>query len=63
MLGFLFPGSRVRRRLEVRASDADFAIGRGPLVEGPVRAVLLLLTGRTAAALPALSGPGVERLT
>lgn len=62
-LGFLFPGSRVRRRLEVRASDADFAIGRGPLVEGPVRAVLLLLTGRTAAALPALSGPGVERLT
>lgn len=62
-LGFLFTDFGVRRRLEVRATDADFAVGRGPLVEGPIRAVLLLLTGRTAAALPALSGPGVARLT
>lgn len=62
-LGFLFADLGRRRRLEVRASDADFAVGSGPLVEGPIRAVLLLLTGRTAAALPALSGPGVERLT
>lgn len=62
-LGFLFQGFGVRRGLEVRATDVDFAAGRGPLVEGPIREVLLLLTGRTAAALPALSGPGVERLT
>lgn len=62
-LGFLFEDSAVRRHLEIRATDADFAIGRGPLVEGPIRAVLLLLTGRTAAALPDLSGPGVGRLT
>jgi len=62
-LGFLFKDSSVRRQLEIRATDADFAIGTGPLIEGPTRAVLLLLTGRTAAALPGLSGPGLERLT
>lgn len=62
-LGFLFADFGPRRRLEVKATDADFAVGRGPLVVGPIRSVLLLLTGRTAAALPALSGPGVERLT
>jgi uncharacterized protein (TIGR03083 family) len=62
-LGFLFKDSAVRRQLEIRATDADFAIGTGPLVEGPIRAVLLLLTGRTAAALPGLRGSGLERLT
>ena len=62
-LGFLFADSAVRRRVAVRASDADFAVGTGPLVEGPIGAVLLLLTGRTAAAVPRLSGPGVESLT
>ena len=62
-LAFIFKDSTRRRRVEVRATDADFAVGKGPLVEGPICAVLLLLTGRTAAALPDLSGPGVERLT
>lgn len=62
-LSFLFTDSARRRHLEVRAIDADFSVGAGPLVEGPMRAVLLLLTGRTAAALPGLSGPGVDRLT
>lgn len=62
-LSFLFTDSARRRHLEIRAVDADFAVGAGPLVEGPMSAVLLLLTGRTAAALPGLSGPGVERLT
>ena len=62
-LSFLFTDSARRRHLEIRAIDADFAVGAGPLVEGPMRAVLLLLTGRTAAALPGLSGPGVDRLT
>ena len=61
-LGLLFPGLRVRRGVRVRATDADFGVGQGPLVEGPMQAVLLLLTGRTQAALPALRGPGVERL-
>lgn len=62
-LGFLFNDSARRRQVEVRATDADFAVGKGPLVEGPICAVLMLLTGRTAAVLPDLSGPGVERLT
>ena len=62
-LGFLFDDSARRRQVEVRATDAGFAVGKGPLVEGPICAILMLLTGRTAAALPDLSGPGVERLT
>ena len=62
-LGFLFKDSARRRHVEVRATDADFAVGTGPLVKGPICAVLMLLTGRSAAALPDLIGPGVERLT
>lgn len=62
-LGFLFTDAARRRHVEIRATDAEFAVGSGPLVEGPIRAVLLLLTGRTAAALPGLRGPGLERLT
>lgn len=62
-LGFLFADFARRRHIEIQATDADFAVGRGPLVEGPIRAVLLLLTGRTATALPDLSGAGVEQLT
>jgi uncharacterized protein (TIGR03083 family) len=62
-LSLLFPDAAPRRHLEIRASDADFTVGSGPLVQGPIRAVLLLLTGRTAAALPELGGPGLGRLT
>ena len=62
-LGFLFTDAARRRHIEIRATDTEFAVGSGPLVEGPIRAVLLLLTGRTAAALPGLGGPGLERLT
>jgi uncharacterized protein (TIGR03083 family) len=62
-LSLLFAEAARRRHLEIRAIDADFAVGSGPLVEGPIRAVLLLLTGRTASALPDLRGPGLKRLT
>lgn len=62
-LGFLFIDAARRRHVEIRATDAEFAVGSGPLVEGPISAVLLLLTGRTTAALPDLGGPGLERLT
>jgi uncharacterized protein (TIGR03083 family) len=62
-LSLLCAGAARRRHLEIRAIDADFAVGSGSLVQGPIRAVLLLLTGRTAAALPDLRGPGLERLT
>jgi uncharacterized protein (TIGR03083 family) len=56
---------RARSRLSglhLVAGDTDWAAGEGARVEGPVRALLLLLTGRTAAALPLLSGEGADRL-
>ncbi len=55
---------RARRRLrgyQLVATDADWQAGSGARVEGPIAALLLLLTGRPAA-LPELSGPGVAAL-
>ena len=55
----LFP-FRARRRLaglRFRATDGAWTAGDGVLVEGPIAAILLLLTGRDAA-LAQLSGPG-----
>ncbi|MGV0744787.1 maleylpyruvate isomerase family mycothiol-dependent enzyme [Mycolicibacterium sp. XJ870] len=46
----------------LRAVDTDWAVGSGPLIEGPVSALLMLATGREAAALPHLSGEGVNLL-
>jgi len=48
-----------RRRLgDVRlvATDADWTAGQGREVRGPIDAILLLLTGRAATALPRLTG-------
>ncbi|MEJ3744303.1 maleylpyruvate isomerase family mycothiol-dependent enzyme [Actinomycetes bacterium KLBMP 9797] len=56
---------RVRARLgglRLVATDHPWAQGDGELVEGPIAAILLLLTGRTAAAVPRLTGAGVARL-
>ncbi|HEY5852938.1 MAG TPA: maleylpyruvate isomerase family mycothiol-dependent enzyme [Aldersonia sp.] len=47
--------------LRVTATDVDFAWGTGPLVRGPIAAVLLVGSGR-AAGLDALSGAGVPLL-
>ena len=55
-----------RRRLEsftLRATDADWTIGTGPEIAGPISAILLLLTGRTEAATPMLAGEGLRTLT
>ena len=49
------------RGLRLVATDTDWSAGDGDLVEGPVEALLLLLTGRPAW-LGRLSGPGVDRL-
>jgi uncharacterized protein (TIGR03083 family) len=49
------------RGLRLVASDTDWAVGKGALVEGPVDALLLLLTGRTAA-VHRLSGPGLHQM-
>ena len=46
------------RGLRLVATDHAWSVGEGRLVEGPMAALLLLITGR-AAALPLLSGPGV----
>ena len=43
------------------ADDAPWSAGQGHQISGPIGALLLLLTGRSAA-LPQLSGPGVADL-
>jgi hypothetical protein len=45
----------------LRATDTDFSIGDGPLVEGPAVALMLATSGR-ASAIDELSGPGVDIL-
>jgi uncharacterized protein (TIGR03083 family) len=47
--------------LTLRATDTDFSVGDGPLVEGPVMSLLLAASGRKSA-LAELSGPGVDTL-
>ena len=61
-MGWPFWARRRLRGLRLTATDADWTAGQGSEVRGPVQALLLLLTGRTEAALPLLDGPGVERL-
>ena len=54
-----------RRRLtglRLVATDTSWAVGDGDPVEGPIRALLMVLTGRTAAVRDELSGPGASRL-
>lgn len=45
----------------LRATDIDWSVGAGPIVEGPIGALLLLLTGRRAA-LAQVTGAGAEAL-
>jgi uncharacterized protein (TIGR03083 family) len=47
--------------LTLRATDADWSTGDGPLVEGPSQYLLSAMTGRKAA-LDHLAGDGVETL-
>ena len=61
-MGWPFWARRRLRGLRLVATDVDWSAGEGAEVRGPVQALLLLLTGRRAAALPALSGSGAERL-
>ncbi|HUR73091.1 MAG TPA: maleylpyruvate isomerase family mycothiol-dependent enzyme [Sporichthya sp.] len=62
-MGWPFWAKRRLRGLHLRATDVSWSAGTGEQVDGPAWAMLLLLTGRTAAALPSLSGPGTPRLT
>jgi uncharacterized protein (TIGR03083 family) len=61
-MGWPFWARRRLRGLRLIAADVDWSAGDGAEVRGPVQALLLLLTGRTEAALPQLSGPGTKRL-
>jgi uncharacterized protein (TIGR03083 family) len=54
-----------RRRLaglRLVATDTEWEVGEGDVVEGPIEALLLTLTGRTAAVRDRLSGPGSRGL-
>jgi uncharacterized protein (TIGR03083 family) len=62
-MGWPFWARRRLRGLRLVAVDVDWSAGEGAEVRGSVAALLLLMTSRTDAALPQLSGPGAERLT
>lgn len=49
------------RGYRLRATDIEWSGGEGEVVEGPIAALLLLLTGRDAAS-DRLTGPGAARL-
>ncbi|MER6004229.1 maleylpyruvate isomerase family mycothiol-dependent enzyme [Nonomuraea angiospora] len=53
--GFPFHPQRRLRGLRLVATDVDWSVGEGDVVEGPVQALLLLISGRPAA-LPSLRG-------
>jgi uncharacterized protein (TIGR03083 family) len=61
--GFFFPSRRLVAGVRLQATDTAWTAGSGPVVEGPMQALLLLMTGRHAVALPAVTGDGVEHLT
>jgi uncharacterized protein (TIGR03083 family) len=61
-MGWPFWAQRRLRGLRLTATDLDWTVGSGPEVAGPIRAILLLLTGRTTTAAPLLTGPGTARL-
>jgi uncharacterized protein (TIGR03083 family) len=61
-MGWPFWSRRRLRGLALEATDTRWSAGSGELVTGPMEALLLLVTGRTGAALPRLTGLGVRRL-
>ena len=61
-MGWPFWARRRLGGLHLTATDVAWSAGAGADVRGPVQALLLLVTGRTTAALPQLDGPGTKRL-
>jgi hypothetical protein len=61
-MGWPFHARRRLAGVTLVATDADLAVGDGPEVHGHLADLLLLTTGRTAAARARLSGPGLEQL-
>ena len=60
-LGFPFRARRRLAGLRLSATDADWAVGSGAPVEGPIAALLMLVTGRRAT-LDELTGDGADTL-
>ncbi len=60
-MGFPFGAKKRLRGFTLAATDHPWTVGDGPLVEGPIRALLMLVTGRDVV-LPELSGPGADEL-
>ena len=56
-MGWPFWAQRRLRGVRLTATDTDWSVGAGKEVTGPIAALLLLLTGRTATARPHLTGP------
>jgi len=61
-MGWPFWAKRHLRGTRLTATDVDWSVGSGAEISGPIRVLLLLLTGRTSAAAPLLSGEGVTHL-
>jgi len=60
-MGWPFWARHRLRHYRLTATDITWSVGRGADVDGPIEALLLLITGR-AASLLRLSGPGVPML-
>lgn len=61
-MGWPFHARRRLRGFRLVATDGAVDVGAGTVVEGRVQDLLLLATGRTAAAVPRLRGRGVDLL-
>lgn len=59
-MGWPFHARKRLAGVRLVATDADVEVGEGRVVEGTLGALLLLTTGRTAAARPLVTGPGVD---
>ncbi|GLZ31621.1 hypothetical protein Lesp02_38090 [Lentzea sp. NBRC 105346] len=60
-MGFPFHTQKRLRGMRLVATDVDWSVGEGAEVRGPIGALLVLLTGRTAT-VPQLTGDGVPAL-
>lgn len=61
-MGWPFHARRRLAGMRLVATDSDWSAGTGPEVHGTTETLLLLVTGRTAAAQPRLTGPGCRSL-
>jgi hypothetical protein len=59
---FGFGAKKRLRGLHIKATDTAWSRGEGPAIHGPLKAIVLLTSGRVDAALPHLSGDGMEVL-